>query len=104
MVERMMERLKVLVVDDNPHMVNIVKTILRGFGVKNLIDLRDPNEAFNAFRAATIDIVITDYAMEPVTGCDFTRLVRTAPSSPNHYVPIHHAERLFRTIQCRGRP
>jgi two-component system, chemotaxis family, chemotaxis protein CheY len=88
MVERMMERLRVLVVDDNHHMINIVKTILRGFGVKDFFDARDAVEAFDILRSTQIDIVVTDYSMEPITGSEFVRLIRTAEDSPNPYIPI----------------
>jgi CheY-like chemotaxis protein len=88
MSDRMMERLKVLIVDDNHHMINIVKTILRGFGVKDFFDARDPVGGFDLFRGEAIDLIVTDYAMVPVDGCEFVRLIRTAEDSPNHYVPI----------------
>jgi two-component system, chemotaxis family, chemotaxis protein CheY len=87
-MDRMMERLKVLVVDDNHHMINIVKTILRGFGVKDFYDALDAAEAFNVVRGTLVDLIITDYAMDPINGCEFTKLVRTAEDSPNHFVPI----------------
>lgn len=85
---RMLEQVKVLVVDDNHHMINIVKTILRGFEVKDFFDAYSATEAFQIIRNSTIDLIITDYAMEPINGCEFTRLVRTAEDSPNRFVPI----------------
>lgn len=84
----MLERLKVLIVDDNHHMTNVVKTILRGFGVKDFIDAPNASVAFEIVRTNHLDIIVTDYAMEPMNGCDFTKLVRTSPESPNHFVPI----------------
>jgi CheY-like chemotaxis protein len=87
-MDRMMERLKVLLVDDNGHMINIVKTILRGFGVKDFYDASNVAAAFKVICTTSIDLVITDYAMEPVDGCEFTRLIRTAEDSPNHFVPV----------------
>ena len=38
--------LRVLIVDDNAHMLQIVKTILRGFGIKQFYEARSVNEAF----------------------------------------------------------
>jgi two-component system, chemotaxis family, chemotaxis protein CheY len=87
-MDRALERLRVLVVDDNHHMANIVKTILRGIGVKDLVDASNASDAFQALRLTPVDLIITDYAMEPVNGCDLTKLIRTASDSPNHYVPI----------------
>jgi CheY-like chemotaxis protein len=87
-MDRSLERLNVLVVDDNHHMQNIVKTILRGFGVKELYDAAGASDAFALIRVTPFDLIITDYAMEPVDGCELTKLVRTASDSPNHFVPI----------------
>lgn len=84
----MLDRLKVLVVDDNHHMVNIIKTILRGFEVKDFFDANNAADAFSVVRNTPIDLIITDFAMDPVNGCEFTRLIRTAEDSPNHFVPI----------------
>jgi CheY-like chemotaxis protein len=87
-MDRTLERLKVLVVDDNHHMINIIKTILRGFEVKDFFDTNSAADAFQIIRTTPVDLIITDYAMDPVDGCELTRLVRTAEDSPNHFVPI----------------
>lgn len=87
-MDRMLERLKVLVVDDNHHMINIVKTILRGFEVKDIYDANTAVEAFNLIRTIPFDLIITDYAMDPINGCELTKVIRTAEDSPNHFVPI----------------
>lgn len=87
-MDRMLERLKVLVVDDNHHMTNIVKTILRGFEVKDFFDASNAADAFNVIRTTPVDLIITDFAMDPINGCEFTKLIRTAEDSPNHFVPI----------------
>jgi two-component system, chemotaxis family, chemotaxis protein CheY len=84
----MLEKLKVLVVDDNHHMSNIIKTILRGIGVKDLVDASNASDAFQIVRMTPVDLIITDFAMEPVNGCELTKLMRTATDSPNHFVPI----------------
>lgn len=84
----MLERLKVLVVDDNHHMINIIKTILRGFDVKDFYDASNAADAFNLIRTTAFDLIITDYAMDPLNGCEFTKLIRTAEDSPNHFIPI----------------
>ena len=88
MSKRNLERLRVLIVDDNHHMINIVKTILRGFGIKDYYEARDAVEAFDIVRCESIDFVIVDYQMEILDGTDFVRLVRTADDSPNPYIPI----------------
>jgi len=87
-MDRSLERLKVLVVDDNHHMINIIKTILRGFEVKEFFDASNAADAFQFIRNTPVDLVITDFAMDPINGCQLTKLIRTAEDSPNHFVPI----------------
>ncbi len=88
MVNTAMERLRVLVVDDNHHMINLVKTILRGFGIKDVQEAHDAVEAFEIMRSTQMDFLIVDIAMEPLNGIEFVTLVRTAEDSPAPYVPI----------------
>ncbi len=92
-----LSRLGVLIVDDNIQMINIVKTILRGFGVSKFVEARDAADAFDRVRSDPVDIVIVDYLMEILDGVDFVRLIRTSDDSPNPFIPIimltAHSER-----------
>ena len=81
-------RVRTLIVDDNNYMLTILRTILHGFGIKQIHESRDPAEAFDLVRSDAIDIIITDYQMDILDGLDFVRLVRTADDSPNPLVPI----------------
>ena len=83
-----LSRLSFLVVDDNQHMVSIIREILRAFGVQQVYDARDAADGFELFRHSPVDIIIVDYLMEPLDGLDFIRLIRTAADSPNREVPI----------------
>lgn len=83
-----LSRLRVLIVDDNSYMLTILRTLLHGFGIKNLYESRDPAEAFDTVRSDSVDIIITDYQMDILDGLDFVRLVRTADDSPNPLIPI----------------
>jgi CheY-like chemotaxis protein len=83
-----LERIKILVVDDNTHMIKIVKTILRGFDVKDLFDASTAEQGFEFFRGNPVDLIITDFVMNPLNGCDFVRKIRTDVDSPNTFVPI----------------
>jgi CheY-like chemotaxis protein len=92
-----LERVRFLVVDDNAHMINIVKTLLRGFGATHIFEARDATEAFHRLKHDSIDICITDYQMEVLDGVEFVQLVRNSSDSPNRYVPVimltAHSER-----------
>lgn len=83
-----MEKLRVLIIDDNTHMIHIVKTILRGFGIKHFSEAKDAADAFDMFKTEAIDFIVVDQLMDLLDGVDFIRLVRTGSDSPNPFVPI----------------
>lgn len=81
-------RLRVLVVDDNHHMIEIIKLLLRGFGIREIFEARNAHAGYATFKSQRIDIVFTDFAMPPYNGRDLARRIRTAHDSPNKLVPI----------------
>jgi PleD family two-component response regulator len=83
-----LERLNILVIDDNSHMRHIVKTVLNTLGVKKIREADNGADAMREMRHFLADIVICDWHMEPINGIEFTKLVRCASDSPNHFVPI----------------
>jgi CheY-like chemotaxis protein len=87
----------ILVVDDNPHMRAIIAAVLRGLGVRDLREASDGATALERLRDTYVDVIITDYAMEPLDGLDFTRLIRTAKDSRHVETPVilmtGHADR-----------
>ncbi len=80
--------LKILLVDDNHHMRVLIGEILRAIGVTAVFEATDGAEALQTMRREAIDIVMTDLAMQPLDGIDFTRLLRNSPDSPNQLCPI----------------
>ena len=80
--------LKVLLVDDNQHMRAIVAAILKGIGVRQVLEARDGAEALSHLKTWPADIAIIDFQMAPVDGVEFTRMVSRAETSPNPYLPI----------------
>jgi two-component system, chemotaxis family, chemotaxis protein CheY len=81
-------RLRILVVDDNVHMRNLVAAILRGAGFREIFEATDGAHAFEIMRLRNPDLVITDFSMSPIDGLEFTQMMRTASDSPNPFVPI----------------
>ncbi|ESQ87766.1 response regulator [Asticcacaulis benevestitus] len=90
-------KIRFLIVDDNGHMANIVKTILRGFGAVHILEAHDAIEAFHRLKHDAVDIVIVDYQLEVLNGVEFINLVRNSSDSNNRFVPIimltAHSER-----------
>jgi len=82
------ENLNFLVIDDNRHMLTLVRKILHALGSKKVTETEDAAEAFKIMKSITPDIIICDWNMTPLDGLEFTRMVRTGADSPNPYVPI----------------
>lgn len=82
------ERLKILVVDDNQHMRKLVVTILQAFGVLQVYEATDGENAWRVFGDLNPDIILLDWQMTGMTGLEFVKLARTSPDSPNPFVPI----------------
>ena len=92
-----MDKVRFLIVDDNVHMLNIVKTILRGFGAVHIFEAKEPQEALHRLRNDAVDIVVLDYVMGEEDGVAFLRKLRHETDSPTPYVPVimltAHSER-----------
>jgi two-component system chemotaxis response regulator CheY len=86
-----------LIVDDNAHMLDIVKTVLKGFGAAHLFDAKTTADALHRLRTEAIDIMVLDYQIGDEDGVEFLRRVRSDKDSPAPYVPVimltAHSER-----------
>lgn len=83
-----LNELSILVVEDNAFMRNLIRRMLLGIGVRNVMEARDGSEALDTVGREHIDLILCDWLMDPLDGCDFTRITRSAPDSPNQAVPI----------------
>lgn len=83
-----LSRLSFLVLDDNPNMAQIMRVVLKGFGVERTVEAATAAEAFQAVRAHGIDVAFIDYNLGGLDGLAFLRLIRTAADSPNPYLPM----------------
>ncbi len=82
------ESLKALVVEDNAHMRSLLRALLNSIGIKDVYEVASGAAAIAALRECKIDLVLTDLAMAPMDGLEFTRHVRKDEHSPNPFMPI----------------
>jgi two-component system, chemotaxis family, chemotaxis protein CheY len=73
-------KMSVLVVDDYGTMVRIIRNLLRQLGFTDIDDASDGLSALEKMRNKRYNLVISDWNMEPMTGYDFLRLVRSNPA------------------------
>jgi DNA-binding response OmpR family regulator len=83
-----LRNLGVLILDDDPRIAQIVRDILTDLGFNKVYIGRDGSAGLRMMREHVIDLIITDWRMEPMDGIDFIRHVRHDKDSPNRYVPI----------------
>ena len=83
-----LERLNLLVVDDNRYMRSLVRSVLRGLGARRIEEGTDGADAYTRLATYAADVIICDGQMSPMDGLEFVRLVRTGSDSPNPFVPV----------------
>lgn len=83
-----LSRVQALVLDDNQNFVSIMRSILRGFGVRHIYEERDALRAMELIEQHSIDIAFVDLKMPLFTGLEFAKAVRSTLKSSNGRLPI----------------
>ncbi len=69
--------MKVLVVDDYKTMVRIIRNLLKQLNFNNVDEASDGSGALRKLREGKFDLVISDWNMEPMTGLQLLKEVRS---------------------------
>ena len=83
-----MHSIKVLLVEDNAAMLELVKSLLLSFGIITVFTADSAEKAFDVVKHKNPDLVITDWMLKPTDGIALTRRIRTDKNTPNEFVPI----------------
>ena len=83
-----LENVRFLIVDDNVHMLDIVKTMLRAFGATHIFEAKSQQEALTRLRHDDVDIIILDYLLGDDNGVAFLKRLRSDPESPAPFAPV----------------
>jgi two-component system, chemotaxis family, chemotaxis protein CheY len=81
-------RLRFLIIDDNAHMRRILRTLLHGFGAREVYEAEDGATGLEAFTHYSPDIIVADWAMPIFDGLELTQMIRQPGANSNPYVPI----------------
>jgi two-component system, chemotaxis family, chemotaxis protein CheY len=73
--------LKILIVDDFPIMVKIMRKLLKQIGYEDVDEAGNGQDAFTKVSAKTYDLIISDWNMEPMTGFELLQKVRALPAT-----------------------
>ncbi|MGB9366739.1 MAG: response regulator [Xanthobacteraceae bacterium] len=69
----------VLVVDDYNTMIRIIRNLLKQLGFEDVDDASDGSAALTKLRGKKYGLVISDWNMEPMTGYELLKEVRSDP-------------------------
>lgn len=72
--------MNILIVDDYKTMLRIIRNLLNEIGFKNIDEASDGVTALESLRNKKYDLVISDWNMEPMTGLDLLKEVRSDTS------------------------
>ncbi len=67
----------ILVVDDYQTMIRIIRNLLKQLGFENVDDATNGTQAIEKLRSRKYGLVISDWNMEPMTGYELLRHVRS---------------------------
>jgi two-component system chemotaxis response regulator CheY len=70
----------ILVVDDYSTMIRIIRNLLRQLGFQDIDDASDGSLALSKMHIKRYSLVISDWNMEPMTGYELLKQVRSDPS------------------------
>ena len=70
------KNMPILIVDDYKTMLRIIRNLLNQLNFANVEEAADGNTALEKLRSNSIELVISDWNMEPMTGLQLLREVR----------------------------
>lgn len=86
--EAVLASTKILIVDDEPYMRKVIRSLLLFVGVKKIHEACDGADGLEAINKVMPDIVILDWEMPMLNGPEFVRIVRSPTTFAHSDVPI----------------
>jgi len=73
--------MRILIVDDFKTMLKIIGSSLRQLGFKNIEEALDGAAAYKKIQESKYDLILSDWNMQPMTGLELLKAVRSNPAS-----------------------
>lgn len=83
-----LESASVLLIDDNPQALDILSSVVQGFGVREQIRCNSAVDATEIVKRRMIDLILVDCAMPQMDGYDFIRWLRRETPEPTCFTPV----------------
>lgn len=76
------KNMPILIVDDYKTMLRIVRNLLKQLGFENVDEATDGASALEKLNVGNYSLVISDWNMEPMTGLELLKTVRSGAKNP----------------------
>lgn len=83
-----LSKISILVVDDSRQMRILLRDILKTLGINNIYEVAEGSAAIEMIKMQSVDMIIIDQHMKPVTGIEFLHWLRRSDESPNPFTPV----------------
>ena len=83
-----LEHISVLLIDDNLQALDILSSVVQGFGVKEQIRSSSAVEATDVIRKRLVDLILVDCAMPEMDGYDFIHWLRREAPTQARQTPV----------------
>jgi two-component system chemotaxis response regulator CheY len=87
-IEKMIQGLNILVVDDNAYMRRLTRLMLTNLGAKSVLEAPDGLAALEAIRTCDPDVMLLDWDMPVLNGIEVLRIVRSPGVFPRPNLPV----------------
>lgn len=87
-IDKELQRLSILIVDNNQYMRRITRMMLTNLGAKSVMEATDGLAALEAIRTCDPDIMLLDWDMPVLNGMEVMRIVRSPDVFPRPNIPI----------------
>ncbi len=81
-------KLRILVTDNDPHMLSVMHSILHGIGIREITSARSSIDALMELKRREFDAVLITDDLAPHGGVGVTRKLRATDYTPNQRTPV----------------
>src|SRR5476649_1519579 len=87
-VDKLLQGLNILIVDNNHYMRRLTRTMLTNLGAKSVVEASDGLAALEQIRTCDPDVMFLDWDMPVLDGMEVIRIVRSPGVFPRPNLPI----------------
>jgi two-component system, chemotaxis family, chemotaxis protein CheY len=87
-IEKLIENLAILIVDESQYMRKLTRTMLMNIGGKTIYEAADGVAALDTIRSANPDVAIIDWDLPVLNGPQVVKIVRSPGVFPKPHLPI----------------